>query len=98
MGIRTASSSFFRIIYVHAGGLLACAALQGVLMFFAKLFPLCPASTQSAQADFVSPAPDFNLENQTYRSSVDPSGNNKSKSISARMTKKRACSAEMQRV
>jgi hypothetical protein len=56
-------------------------------MLFAKLFPLCPASgvftasAQSAQADFVSPAPDFNPGNLTYRSVVFQSGNNKGKSI-----------------
>jgi hypothetical protein len=62
---------------------------QGILLLFAELFPLFPASgvftasAQSAQADFVSPAPDFNPGNLTYRSVVFQSGNNKAKSISA---------------
>jgi hypothetical protein len=54
---------------------------------FAEVFPLSPASGrltvtgQSAQADFVSPAPDFNLGNQGYRSVAYQNGMNKSKSI-----------------
>jgi hypothetical protein len=61
-------------------------------MRFAKLLPSCPASgaltasAQSAQADFVSPAPDFNPGNLTDRSVVFQSGNNKAKSINARIS------------
>jgi hypothetical protein len=39
-------------------------------MLSAKLLPLCPASAQSAQADFVSPAPDFIPGNETFDLSV----------------------------
>ena len=81
----------FLIKLVHGGGQLALAASQGVRMLFAKLLPHCPASVQSAQADFVSPAPDFNMGNQTYRSVVFHSGINLSKSIRGEGPGMRAC-------
>jgi hypothetical protein len=91
----------FFIPFIHADGQLALAASQGALMLFSKFLPRCPASgrfavsAQSAQADFVSPAPDINPGNQGYRSSVDQSGNNQLSSISACVTRKPASPCEL---
>jgi hypothetical protein len=66
------------------------------LMLFAELFPFCPtsgvftASGQSAQADFVSTAPDFNPGDETFRSIGAQTGTNESKGIS--ITERAVCS------